>query len=180
MALATDHQPPRHAAGKKTTNRQQASGGTRNLWQEEMESSPYTLDEFIVSPRLTWRSNEGSLSLWPSLYHNRGEPAKPPVPPMPIRAPAPGWRPPAAVGRREASQLSIARLRAEGERKTGLGKLSGRVAVMGARREQDTDRIWIDAGGGRTAARNQSRREFFSAPPRPPAGDGMVFAAPSD
>ncbi len=60
---------------EKTTSRQQASGDTRNLWQEEKESSPYKLDEFIVSPRLTWRGNEGSLSLWPSLKHTGGLPS---------------------------------------------------------------------------------------------------------
>ena len=58
---------------EKTVSRQQASGATRTLWQEESENSPYALNEFIVSPRLTWRDSEGSLSLWPSVYHNRGE-----------------------------------------------------------------------------------------------------------
>ncbi len=166
---------------EKTTRRQQASGGTRTLWQEEKESSPYTLDEFIVSPRLTWRDGEGSLSLWPSLYHNRGERSgdfsrdayADPVAGSGLAADG-------SRREREASQLTIARLRAEGERKTGLGKLSGRVAVMGARREQDTDRAWIDAGGNRTNGREEisrDEREFSSALRLDrPVGDGLLSA----
>lgn len=124
---------------EKTARRQQATGGTRTLWQQERESSPYTLDEFIVSPRLTWRGDDGSLSLWPSLYHNRGERSGD-FTRQAYADPVAGSGL-SADGRRrddEQSQLTIARLRAEGERKTGLGKLFGRVAAMGARREQDT------------------------------------------
>lgn len=151
----------------KTASRQQASGGTRTLWQEERESSPYTLDEFIVSPRLTWRDDEGSLSLWPSLYHNRGE-RKSDFTRDAYANPAAGSGLAADGSRREReeSQLTIARLRAEGERKTGLGKLSGRIAVMGARREQDIDRTFIDAVGNRTNGReaiDRTERELSSA-----------------
>lgn len=166
---------------EKTTSRQQASGGTRNLWQEEKESSPYQLDEFIVSPRLTWRDGDGSLSLWPSLYHNRGERsgettrsayANPVV--------GSGLAADGSRREREESQLTIARLRAEGERKTGFGKLSGRVAVMGARREQDTERTWSDAVGNRTTGReaiDRDERELSSALRLDrPAGDGLLSA----
>ena len=152
---------------EKTTTRQQASSGTRTLWQEEKESSPYTLDEFIISPRLTWRGNEGSLSLWPSLYHNRGE-RRSEFSRDAYANPITGTGLTADGSRqeREESQLTIARLRAEGEQKTGLGKLSGRVAVMGTRREQDTDRTWIDAVGNRTSGREEitrNERELSSA-----------------
>lgn len=166
---------------EKSTSRQQANAGTRNLWQEEKESSPYRLNEFIVSPRLTWRDSEGSLSLWPSVYHNRGERSGN----MTRRAyanPATGSGLAADGSRqeREESQLTIARVRAEGERKTGLGKLSGRVAVMGARRAQDTARRWFDAAGNRTQGREELDRdeaELSSALRLDrPLGDGLLSA----
>lgn len=166
---------------EKTTSRQQASGGTRNLWQEEKESSPYQLDEFIVSPRLTWRDGDGSLSLWPSLYHNHGERSGETTRSA-YANPATGSGLAADGSRREReeSQLTIARLRAEGERKTGFGKLSGRVAVMGARREQDTERTWSDAVGNRTTGReaiDRDERELSSALRLDrPAGDGLLSA----
>lgn len=145
---------------EKTASRQQSSSGTRTLWQEERESSPYQLNEFIVSPRLTWRDGEGSLSLWPSLYHNRGERSSE-FSREAYANPAAGTGLAADGSRREReeSQLTIARLRAEGDRKTSLGKLSARVAIMGARREQDTDRSWIDAAGNRTSGREEISRD---------------------
>lgn len=166
---------------EKSVSRQQANGGTRTLWQEEKESSPYRLNEFIVSPRLTWRDSNGSLSLWPSFYHNRGERSSEFSRAAYANAAAgTGLTADGSRREREESQLTIARLRAEGERKTDLGKLSGRVAVMGARREQDTDRTWIDAGGNRTNGREEisrDEREFSSALRLDrPAGDGLLSA----
>lgn len=166
---------------EKTVSRQQASGATRTLWQEESENSPYALDEFIVSPRLTWRDSEGSLSLWPSVYHNRGE-RKGEFTRSAYANPAAGSGLAADGSRheREESQLTIARVRAEGERKTGFGKLSGRIAVMGARREQDTERTRIDASGNRAGSRermDRDERELSSALRLDrAAGDGMLSA----
>lgn len=166
---------------EKTASRQQANAGTRNLWQEERESSPYRLNEFIVSPRLTWRDGDGSLSLWPSVYHNRGERSGS-MSRSAYANPASGSGLAADGSRqeREESQLTIARVRAEGDRKTGLGKLSGRVAVMGARRAQDTARSWLDATGNRTQGREELDRDEaeFSAALRldRPMGDGLLSA----
>ena len=166
---------------EKTVSRQQASGATRTLWQEESENSPYALNEFIVSPRLTWRDSEGSLSLWPSVYHNRGE-RKGEFTRSAYANPAAGSGLAADGSRheREESQLTIARVRAEGERKTGFGKLSGRIAVMGARREQDTERTRIDASGNRAGSRermDRDERELSSALRLDrAAGDGMLSA----
>lgn len=145
---------------EKTTSRQQANASTRNQWQEEKESSPYRLNEFIVSPRLTWRDGEGSLSLWPSVYHNRGE-RNGSITRSAYANPTSGSGLAADGSRqeREESQLTIARMRAEGERKTGVGKLSGRIAVMGARRTQDTARSWLDAAGERTRGREELDRD---------------------
>ena len=166
---------------EKTTSRQQANAGTRNQWQEEKESSPYRLNEFIVSPRLTWRDGEGSLSLWPSVYHNQGERSGS-MTRSAYANPTSGSGLAADGSRqeREESQLTIARVRAEGDRKTGLGKLSGRVAVMGARRAQDTARSWLDAAGNRTQGHEKLDRdeaELSSALRLDhPFGDGLLSA----
>ncbi len=152
---------------EKTASRQQANSGTRRLGQEERETSPYRLDEFIVAPRLSWRDGEGNLTLWPSLYHNRGE-RRSDFRREAYANPAAGTSLAANGSRQEHedSHLTIARLRAEGDRKTGLGKLSGRVAVMSTERAQDTERIWNDVDGKRTAgheAIKRNEREFSSA-----------------
>ncbi len=166
---------------EKNTRRRQSTVAGPAAYQEERESSPYRLDELIVSPRLTWRGGDGSLSLWPSLYHNRGE-----------RHGAFSRNAATAIGdaaagelradgsrrEREESQLTIARLRLEGERKSALGKLSGRVAAMAARREQDTERRWLDAAGNASHGReaiDRDEREFASALRLDrPAGSGLL------
>lgn len=166
---------------EKTVSRQQANAGTRTLWQEEQENSPYRLNEFIASPRLTWRDGDGSLSLWPSVYHNQGERSGS-MTRSAYANPANGSGLAADGGRREReeSQLTIARVRAEGDRKTGLGKLSGRIAVMGARREQDTERRLFDAAGNQTNGReaiDRDERELSSALRLDrPFGDGLLSA----
>lgn len=56
---------------KQAARTSATASGTLN--HNERESSPYTLDEFILSPRFTWKSSDANLTLWPSYYRNRGE-----------------------------------------------------------------------------------------------------------
>lgn len=145
---------------EKTTDRQASNAGNRTLWQEERENSPYRLDEFILSPRLSWRSAADSLSLWPSFYRNQGEKES--------RFSRSAYTDPVNGrgllndgGRREheESSLSIARLRAEGEMKLSGGKLSGRAAIMDGRRRSDTERRFTDAGGNVSRGRENLARD---------------------
>ena len=133
---------------EKATTRQASSAGSRTLWQEERESSPYRLDEFILSPRLSWRNAGDSLSLWPSFYRNQGE-KQSSFSRSAYTDPVNGTGLSDDGGRREheESSLSIARLRVEGEMKLSGGKLSGRAAIMDGRRRSATERQWTDAGG---------------------------------
>lgn len=133
---------------EKNLNRQQSTATTRNLWQLEQDSGPYALNEFILTPRLSWRGSEGNLSLWPSLYHNRGD-RRTDFTGTAYADPVSGSGPMSAGLRtdNEDSELTIARLRADGDMRTSLGKLSGRIALMGARRSQDTVRHGVDASG---------------------------------
>ncbi len=152
----------------KTTTRIHSNAGTRNLWQEDRERGPYELNELILSPRLTWKKAGDSLTLWPSLYRNEGT-RESVLTRSAYANPAAGTGLGAAGGRvdNEDSDLTIARLRAEGEMKlAGGGKLSGRAATMGGWRDSDTARSWRDAVGTVTTRREQlgrDEREFSAA-----------------
>jgi outer membrane receptor for ferrienterochelin and colicins len=168
----------------KKTARQASTAGSRTLWQTEQETGAYQLDEFILSPRLTWRAagNSGSsLTLWPSLYHNQGD-RQSTIARQAYADPANGSGLAADGGRREneSSRLSIARLRAEGETKIDGGKLSGRAAVMEGRRRSATDRRGTDALGSSTASRENLARDEseISSAVRVDrsAGDGLLSA----
>lgn len=153
---------------EKSVTRQPYAAGVRTAWREERESSPYALDEFILSPRLTWRNDRGgSLSLWPSFYRNQGD-KEGRFDRYAYADPAAGTGRTADGNRRESedSRQTIARLRAEGEIPLAGGKLSGRAAVMDANRHSDTKRRWVDAIGNVTTGDERITRdevEFSSA-----------------
>lgn len=151
----------------KKTVRQASTAGTRTAWEIERERGAYTLNEFVLSPRLTWRDDAGTLTLWPSLYHNRGERSTE-VERLAYADPlaGSGLADDGSRREREDSAMTLLRLRLEGERKLAFGKLSGRVALLDGRRRTDTDRRWRDALGATTRADDAIRRdenEFSSA-----------------
>lgn len=145
----------------QATTRINANTGARNLWQEDRERGRYTLDELILMPRLTWKKAGDSMTLWPSLYRNDGR-RETALTRAAYASPATGSGRAAAGGRNddENSELTIARLRAEGERKLDDGsRLSGRAAAMGASRDSDTARAWRDAVGAVTRSREKLGRD---------------------
>lgn len=140
---------------KQAARTSATASGTLN--HNERESSPYTLDEFILSPRFTWKNSDANLTLWPSYYRNRGERNG-----ELARSASSGAGVPLTGERsdREESDMHIARLRAEGEKRlAGGGKLSGRAAVMAGQRDTDTARIWRETGSAPSAAREKNRRD---------------------
>lgn len=143
----------------KKLDRQHATTGVRDQWETEHDRGAYTLDEFILAPRFTWRDAAGSFTLWPSAYHNRGERTTR-AQRFAYASPAAGSGLAADGGRREAedSRITLLRLRAEGEKKLRSGTFSGRVAVFDGQRTTDTDRSWYDAAGLVTAAGNEGVR----------------------
>jgi iron complex outermembrane receptor protein len=116
--------------------------------QREEERGDYSIDEFILSPRLSWRRGGELLTLWPSYYRNEGERATDMTRDTGERR-----------DDREDNGIRIARLRAEGEMRLGESKLSGRAAVMSGRRFADRERIARDPPGAVTAWREAERRE---------------------
>lgn len=129
---------------EQTLQRASGAGGG----QRETERGDYAIDEFILTPRLSWRRGGDTLSLWPSYYRNAGERAT-------------DMRRDTGESRadREDSGIRIARLRAEGEMRLGGNKLSGRAAVMQGRRFADRERSAHDAAGVATAWTEIERRE---------------------
>lgn len=129
---------------------------TPGLIQRETERGDYSLDEFVLSPRLAWRSGSGQLTLWPSYYHNEGERRS-----RMVRDSG------ESRADREDNGIRIARLRAEGEMRVGENKLSGRAAVMTGRRSADRDHVARNALGAVTAAWTEVERredgEFSAA-----------------
>lgn len=135
----------------------------------ETERGKYSLDEFILSPRLAWKRGGDSLTLWPSYYRNDGR-----------RATDMARDTGDTRADREDNGIRILRLRAEGELRVGETKLSGRAAVMQGRRFADRERIARDALGAITAWEEMERREDreFSAALRldRPLGAHLVSA----
>ena len=114
----------------------------------ETERGGYSLNEFILSPRLAWKRGGDSLTLWPSYYRNDGR-----------RATGMARDTGDTRADREDNGIRIARLRAEGELRAGGTKFSGRAAVMQGRRFADRERTARDALGTVTAWEEAERRE---------------------
>lgn len=172
----------RHAMPlERHVSRQTLAGGSRTSWQEERENSPYVLNEFILSPRFTWKRGGDSLTLWPAYYQNEGL-RRGDIRREAYADPAAGAGPAFDGGRRdrEESATRIARLRAEGEMGAGEGKLSGRLAVMDGQRDGDTGRLYRDAAGTATALLERLRRDEneFTAALRldRPVGEHLISA----
>lgn len=121
---------------------------TLSAANRETERGAYTIDEFILSPRLAWKRGADMLSLWPSYYRNDGK-----------RATNMARDTGDSRTDRETSGTRIARLRAEGEMRVGDNKLSGRAALMQGQRHVDRDRVGRDALGVVTAWNEAERRE---------------------
>jgi iron complex outermembrane receptor protein len=123
--------------------------------QHETERGDYAINEFILSPRLSWRKGADALTLWPSYYRNAGE-----------RATRMARDTGDTRADSEDNGIRIARLRAEGELRVGENKLSGRAAVMAGRRHVDRNRSARDNLGALTAWTEAERRadsEFSAA-----------------
>ncbi len=144
----------------KKTTRQASTAGIRTDWAHERERGAYTLEEFILSPRLTWRDDTSTLTLWPSIYHNRGERSTS-VAQQAYSAPlvGSGLRDSGSRRDREESAMTLLRLRLEGDQKLAFGKLSGRIALLDGKRQTDTDRRWRDGLGATTQSTEKIQRD---------------------
>ena len=146
-----------------------ANGGTRNLWQEDHERGPYELNELILSPRLTWKKAGDSFTLWPSLYRNEGT-RETTLARSAYANPAAGTglAPLGSRRDREDSDLTITRLRAEGDLKLDGGSRRQRYHAHLARYDRRCHAEPREAGARRAGV-------FCRDPVRPPLGRGIEF-----
>ncbi len=128
----------------------------RIVWRDPMQALPdretergdYSINEFILVPRLSWKHGSDSVTLWPSYYRNDGKRATDLL------------RSTGDVREdREDSGTRIQRLRVEGETRAGESKISGWAAIMQGRRFGDRDRVAHDPQGVPTVWHEADRRE---------------------
>ena len=125
----------------KDTQRQNASGGTRTLWQEDSEDGRNKFFEQYFAPKLSWKEGKSSFSVWPMFFRARGDrqvdlERKEYADPVN----ASGLSTLLTRDDHEESRYRINRLRLEGETVAAGNKLSGRVTLMDGARDTDTVR----------------------------------------
>ena len=126
---------------QRETGRQDTTAGTRTLWQKENEDGSSSFRELVLSPRMTWKYGSDSLSVSPLFFdglRKRGSYAALSAYANPV-----GETEVAYNGDRashENNHRRLMRLRAEGEKRIGEAKLSGRVALNGGRLDVDVIR----------------------------------------
>jgi iron complex outermembrane receptor protein len=130
----------------QSTTRTLAGGALHQTVVQDVEQGRYGINEFIVSPRLAWRSATGQLTLWPSLYYNEGDRST-----HTVRSDG--------TQRHDSEDNStrIARLRSEAEWRAWGGKWTGRVATMQGQRNAERQRQ--STGVVDTAWHETERRE---------------------
>lgn len=127
------------------------STGTR---QTDEDKSLTTINEFVFSPRLLWKSGNDSLTIAPSLFRAYG------------RTETDMWRNDAAVpangGHRhddETSTTSFNRIRADGEMVRDGSKYSARLNYSDGERESDVTRTFVSQAGIKTRSNEQRNRQ---------------------
>jgi outer membrane receptor for ferrienterochelin and colicins len=142
------------------TDRQNFTGGARTAWTQDENAGRFKMNEIVFSPRLNWRKGGDSLSIWPTLFRGDtrrwGEMER-----YSYADPLAGTGLAADGSRddRETGKTRLLRLRVEGERKLQEGKLSARLAWMKGRRDTDTRRDYLSAGGVLTTTRDRNERD---------------------
>ncbi|MDP1652622.1 MAG: TonB-dependent receptor [Rhodocyclaceae bacterium] len=135
---------------ERTATRRDSTG----LWQEDSERGNGRTEEFVVSPRLTWKSGKDSLTLNPVLFRSFG-PGDNDFERIDLSVPANS----ATRKDKTYSRGASNRLRADGEIFRGETKYSGRLALSDGERRSDTQRNGLTAGGSVTSSEEKTRRK---------------------
>lgn len=137
----------------KVSTRQAASGGVPTLFQVDREHGEAPVPGLSFAPRLSWKSGADSFTLTPMLQYVDGDRST-------TMTRLTGGLPDGGRSDREDGDSLQLRLRAEGERRLGDGKLSGRLALMHGGRDADTVHDSVDALGTHTLSyESLARRE---------------------
>lgn len=135
---------------KRLSSRRDSTG----LWQEDSEEGHGRTEEFVVSPRMTWKWGKDSLTVSPVLFRSFG-PAGNALERIDMGVPANSLTRHDDTRSRNASN----RVRADAELFRGNAKYSGRLALSDGERRSDTRRSSLTAGGIATVSDEQSRRQ---------------------
>lgn len=110
--------------GQTVNERRVEPGGATMLWQRDDERSLFTFREFVLSPRLSWKSGADNLTLSPLLFDGAGNTTGDSVVSDLLSAASGSVRHSEQRNRRR-----LLRLRAEGETHWGEAKVTGRLAL---------------------------------------------------
>lgn len=124
------------------------------LWQEDAERGDRRTEEFVIAPRLTWKSGRDSLTLSPVLFRSFG-PADNDFERTDLAVPANN----AVREDRVHSRNAFNRLRAEAEMFRQGIKYSARLAFSDGERRADTLRRGLTAGGIASVSEEQTLRK---------------------
>jgi len=154
----SDHRNP----VDKTIVRQEYTGGTRTLWQNETEKSRGKFPGVYFSPKLNWKEGKSSFSVWPTIYRARGD-RDTDITRSQYADPVAGTGLSTVLTRRDQEDvhLAINRLRLEGETFAAGNKLSGRLTLMDGQR--DTDTVRNGSAGRATESVRRDENEINAA-----------------
>lgn len=135
------------------TGRQASRRDSSGISQEDGEQGDRKTEEFVISPRLAWKSGRDSLTLSPSIFRSfgRGDNA---FERSDLATPANS----ATRQDNDRSRNAFNRLRADGEILRQGVKYSGRLAFSDGERNSDTQRNML-TGGVATLSNEQMRRK---------------------
>lgn len=136
------------------TSRQLSRSDSTGLVQQDREQGDRQTEEFVLSPRLTWKSGSDSLTVSPVIFRSfgRGENAF-------ERTDAGTPANSATRQDTDASRNAFNRLRIEGEMLHQGTKYTGRLALSDGERSSDTQRNTLSAVGVTTLTNDQMRRQ---------------------
>lgn len=126
----------------KELPRQNATAGVRTLWQTEQEQGRNEFSEIFFGPKLSWKEEQSSFSIWPMLFMAQGE-KNTILNRQQYSDPVMGTGATTVLQRndREESQRVGTRLRLEGETLASGSKFSGRLTLANSDRNSDVTRI---------------------------------------
>jgi iron complex outermembrane receptor protein len=135
------------------TERRLSRYDSSGVAQEDRERGDRRTEEFVVSPRLTWKSGTDNLTLNPVFFRSFGYGVND------FGRTDLAW-PLDSVVRddKESSRNAFNRLRADGEMLRQGVKYSGRLALSDGKRYADTERDALDAAGIASASLEHMRR----------------------
>lgn len=156
--------------GHTLNERRAEPGGVTTLWQRDDEQSLFTFREFVLSPRLSWKSGSDSLTISPLLFDGLGNTTGDSALTDLLTATAAGTR-----HGEQRNHRRLLRLRAEGEMRRGEAKVSGRLAFNHAQRTLQQTRT----GSVTFSEQSASRENEINGALRldQPLGEGHLLAA---